>query len=137
MDPKERDRMHAAAPAQTADNRHMLGHQPGEVLFRKLCSSCHTVGVGDRVGPDLRGVTMRRDADWLTRFIANPVKVRASGDAAAADLVARFPGVRMPLLGLTGNDAADLVDYLRARNDRLTADAPVTSDPPEHHHHHP
>ena len=114
---------------------HTLSHQPGEALFRKLCSSCHTVGVGDRVGPDLRGVTERRDADWLTRFITNPAKVRASGDAAVAELVERFPGVCMPLLGLAENDAADLVEYLRAQNTRLAVDEPSTSSPSDHHHH--
>jgi protein SCO1/2 len=136
MDPKERDQMHMASEAGAVDEMHAISHQPGEALYRKLCSSCHTVGVGDRVGPDLRGVTERRDADWLTRFITNPPKVRASGDEAAADLVARFPGVRMPLLGLAENDAADLVEYLRARNTRLAAGEPSTSNLSEHHHHH-
>jgi protein SCO1/2 len=96
MNPKWHDQVRSASEAGGTDHMHMLSQQPGEVLFRKLCSSCHTVGVGDRVGPDLRGVTKRRDSGWLTRFIANPPKVRASGDPAIAELVARFPSVRMP-----------------------------------------
>jgi protein SCO1 len=135
MDPKGRDQVRVASQAGGIDQMHTLSQQPGEALFRKLCSSCHTVGVGDRVGPDLRGVTERRDADWLTRFITNPAKVRASGDAAVAELVERFPGVRMPLLGLAENDAADLVEYLRAQNTRLAVDEPSTSSPSDHHHH--
>jgi len=133
MDPKQRDQMFMTSEASSIDQVHMISQNPGEALYRKLCSSCHTVGVGDRVGPDLRGVTERRDADWLTAFIMNPKKVRVSGDKAAADLVARFPGVRMPSLGLTDDDAADLVEYLRAQNTRLAAGEPSTA---EHHHHH-
>jgi len=133
MDPKQRDEERSASKAGDGDRMHMLSQQPGEVLFRKLCSSCHTVGVGDRVGPDLRGVTEHRDSEWLTQFIVNPPKMRASGDPAIAELVAKFPGVRMPLLGLTENDAADLVEYLRAQNTKLTDAAPSLA---EHHHHH-
>jgi protein SCO1 len=136
MDPKERDHIHMASGTSTTDQTHAISGQPGESLYRKLCSSCHTVGVGDRVGPDLRGVTDRLDAGWLTRFIINPAKVRASGDVEAADLVARFPGVRMPLLGLTENDVTDLVEYLRAQNTRLAAAGPDMSMPSDHHHHH-
>jgi hypothetical protein len=38
-------------------------------LFSRQCSSCHTIGKGDLVGPDLNGVTGRRDRAWLARFI--------------------------------------------------------------------
>jgi protein SCO1/2 len=36
------------------------GGQPGEVMFKKVCAGCHTIGHGDRAGPDLRGVAERR-----------------------------------------------------------------------------
>ena len=44
----------------------------GEAIFQSSCASCHTVGEGDLVGPDLEGVTARRDSDWLTRWILAP-----------------------------------------------------------------
>ncbi len=34
----------------------MSGH-PGQSMYKKICAPCHTIGVGDRVGPDLRGIT--------------------------------------------------------------------------------
>src|ERR1043166_7153940 len=43
-----------------------------EYLFRSRCSACHTIGKGDGVGPDLAGVTTRRDRAWLTRYLAAP-----------------------------------------------------------------
>jgi protein SCO1/2 len=89
-----------------------LASRPGQALYARLCAGCHTVGGGDRVGPDLAGVAARRDRDWLTEFISDPEKMRARKDPVALDLVARFPTVRMPPLGVSANDAADLLAYV-------------------------
>src|SRR6185295_13292565 len=35
--------------------------EPGQYTFRNHCAACHTVGGGDAIGPDLRGVTATRD----------------------------------------------------------------------------
>jgi protein SCO1/2 len=83
------------------------------------------VGGGDKVGPDLRGVLERHDEAWLKAFISNPAKVRASGDEYLKALMARFPGVRMPYLGLGEVDAGDVIEYLRARNAKLAASEPA------------
>ncbi len=40
---------------------------PGQTLFIKTCASCHTVGKGDRVGPDLASLSARRSRDWTVR----------------------------------------------------------------------
>ena len=45
-----------------------IGDQPGQALFKKMCAPCHTIGGGDHVGPDLRGVADRRDHAWLDRL---------------------------------------------------------------------
>lgn len=40
----------------------------GQALYEQRgCPACHTLGAGSLVGPDLRGVTERRDRDWLVR----------------------------------------------------------------------
>lgn len=49
--------------------------QAGQALFVKACSSCHTIGQGDHVGPDLQGVTSRRSSLALS--------VSASAERAA------------------------------------------------------
>lgn len=36
------------------------------------CAACHAFGKGDRLGPDLQGVTTPRERAWLARFIAAP-----------------------------------------------------------------
>jgi protein SCO1/2 len=43
-------------------------------MFESRCTSCHTVGGGGRMGPDLAGVTERRDAAWLKRYLKEPEK---------------------------------------------------------------
>ncbi|MFY0736042.1 SCO family protein [Aurantimonas sp. NFXS3] len=96
-----------------------ISEQPGQALYKKLCAGCHTIGAGDRAGPDLLGTTERREHEWLISFIRNPARKRANADAELAALVARFPGVRMPTLGLSHNDAADLIAYIDAVGSRL------------------
>jgi len=89
-----------------------LAAHPGQALYRRLCAGCHSVGGGDRVGPDLAGVMARRDRAWLMRFISDPEAMRAANDPLALSLAAKFAAVRMPSLALSATDAADLLAYI-------------------------
>ncbi len=40
--------------------------------FKKTCAQCHTVGGGDKIGPDLAGVSKRRTLKWITKFVNYP-----------------------------------------------------------------
>jgi protein SCO1 len=97
-------RSFADAPAVAID--------AGEYTFRNHCVACHSIGGGDAIGPDLKGVVANRDRAWLTRFIATPDKVLAAGDPIALALLDKYKQVRMPNLALTEQDAAVLIDYL-------------------------
>lgn len=56
----------------------------GADIFQRSCSACHTLGGGDMVGPDLAGVTVRRDAAWIQGMILRPDSmVDADPDARA------------------------------------------------------
>jgi mono/diheme cytochrome c family protein len=47
--------------------------EKGEDLFKqKGCAACHKIGGGKLVGPDLRGVTARRNPKWIARMILKP-----------------------------------------------------------------
>jgi protein SCO1/2 len=110
MDPKWRP-----APGTGVAAKSMiidLESRPGEALYKRLCAGCHTVGKGNKVGPDLAGVAERRDRDWLLKFISDPEKMRRQKDPTALELVASFPTVRMPPLGVSDSDAADLLTYI-------------------------
>jgi len=87
----------------------------GEYLFASRCSACHTIGQGDKMGPDLLGVTARRERAWLTRYIQVPEQVLASGDPIAKTLYEKYQA-RMPNVGLGGADVAAIVSYLEAQN---------------------
>lgn len=40
--------------------------------FKKVCSSCHTIGGGDKIGPDLAGLEKRRTTEWVHKFVNYP-----------------------------------------------------------------
>src|SRR5262252_1270364 len=114
--------------------------QPGQILFKKICAPCHTIGVGNRVGPDLRDVTARRDRTWLTSFIRNPKKMFADKDPIALAMAEKFPGVRMPVLGISDSDAEELLSYLDEQSARIVdtapGSAPRASQGNRQHHQH-
>lgn len=85
----------------------------GKQLFETVCVACHTIGGGVRIGPDLQGVTGRRERAWLLRFISDPERMRSEGDSIAAANLARF-GVRMPNLGLTAPQVEAVIAHLGA-----------------------
>jgi mono/diheme cytochrome c family protein len=85
----------------------------GSAFFKQNCSSCHTVGGGDGVGPDLKGVVTANNEQAIAAFIADPGKAIA-GDPRLAALVKKFHGLTMPNLGLSQAQIAALVTYLGA-----------------------
>ncbi len=89
----------------------------GELIFMQKCASCHTVGGGRLVGPDLEGVTGRRDQEWLRNFISAPDQMIAAGDPIATELLNEYNGIPMPNLGLSSQDVDDILAYLRPPGD--------------------
>ena len=76
-------------------------------FFRQNCASCHTIGGGPLVGPDLKGVTERQNRDWLVNFIQNPTDVLNSGDAYAMKLQQAAKGAVMQAIPGMTRDRAD------------------------------
>lgn len=85
---------------------------PGEQLFLRVgCKSCHTIGAGKLIGPDLAGVTTRRDGAWLKRWLKDPPTMIAT-DPEAKKLLEEYL-TPMPSYGLTNKEIDLLIDYLR------------------------
>ena len=82
--------------------------------FEKKCSSCHSIGGGDDVGPDLKGVTERRDPKWLVRFIQESQTVIQSGDPVAVELFNKFRQKKMPDQDLSEADVLALLDFIKS-----------------------
>lgn len=84
----------------------------GESLFRNRgCEACHTIGKGKRAGPDLQGVTERRDVEWLRRWLKNTNEMLNS-DSTAQAMLAEYNGVRMPGQKLSDQDVDALIHYM-------------------------
>jgi protein SCO1 len=120
MDPEWRNTRRVIPFHPAANTGIRYAEHPGQQTFRRFCAPCHTVGVGDRVGPDLRGVSERRDHEWLKQFIMDPVAVRRQGDPIALALANEYPGALMPRLGVGAVDAEELIAYIEEESGRLT-----------------
>ena len=84
----------------------------GESLFQaKGCVGCHTVGGGRLTGPDLDGVTERREFGWVMAMVLRPDSMLQNDDAAK-ELLAEYmtPMVNM---GVTQDEALAIYEYLR------------------------
>ncbi|MHB0971675.1 MAG: c-type cytochrome [Thermoanaerobaculia bacterium] len=91
--------------------------QGAATVFRQSCMSCHTIGGGQLVGPDLKDVTKRRDPAWVADFIYNPKKYLDSSDPYVLKLKEDARGAIMPqIAGMTPDKAAQLVKLLDAES---------------------
>lgn len=84
----------------------------GRYTFATHCAACHTIGHGDKIGPDLLGVTNVRDHSWLETFISTPEKLIAAKDPIAVALYKKYNGINMPNLRLSNEELKNLIDFL-------------------------
>jgi protein SCO1/2 len=97
----------------------------GRYVFASQCAACHTIGHGDKIGPDLLGVTNVRDRVWLERFIATPDKVLAEKDPIAVALFEKYKRVKMPNLRMADVDLQNLMKFLMSQNAPQHEDKPA------------
>ncbi|MFQ5602440.1 MAG: c-type cytochrome [bacterium] len=86
----------------------------GKQLFQdKFCADCHTIGGGVEVGPDLLGVTQKREKDWLRRMIRNP-EVMEESDPITMELYKEYDEVGMVVEDLTDEEIEAIIEYLQS-----------------------
>lgn len=83
-------------------------------IFAVKCGSCHTYGKGEKVGPDLKGVTDRRSRTWLAAWIRSSERTIKSGDSVAMSLFKKYKQERMPDQNFSPAEIAALIDFLAA-----------------------
>lgn len=98
----------AAPPTQSPEE--------GQDLFKTKCSACHTIGGGPLSGPDLQGVTARRDPAWLLRWITVPDQMLNEGDPIATQLLQEYNNIPMPNMQLSQTEAKAVIAYLDAQS---------------------
>jgi protein SCO1/2 len=107
----------------------------GEQIFRTRCASCHTVTgneLAGALGPDLLGVTRRREPQWLLDWLKAPDQMLKKKDPIAIALYEQYNNLAMPNMRLHKEEALSLLDYFEDETNRLLgpvapADKPVTA----------
>ena len=85
----------------------------GAQIYKANCTSCHTIGGGRLVGPDLEGVTKKRTADWLKKWIKSSTDFIASGDADAIAIFEEYnKSVMTSFYHFSDEDMEALLVYL-------------------------
>ncbi len=92
--------------------KHVVSSEIGGEIFQENCSGCHTIGKGNSVGPDLSGVTIRREENWLIRQIKDPDGLVEEKDPIALQLLKEF-NMPMVALGLSDDEIKEIILYLK------------------------
>ncbi len=100
----------------------------GQAIFEEKCQGCHSIGGGRLVGPDLKDVTIRRDRDWLISFITSPDQLIAQEDPLANQLVQEY-GMAMPNLGLSEQEAEEVLAYIETQSGSQAASSQAEEQP--------
>ena len=109
-----------AAPSDPAAVR-------GKLAFESKCLACHSIAGGDKLGPDLYGVTKRRDKAWLTKWLKNPDRVLQS-DATAKELLAKYK-VPMPNQNLSDDEIKEYLEYFMWADSNIRPPATASAAP--------
>src|SRR5690625_1534869 len=60
-----------------------------KALFNSQCAACHKLD-GNSIGPPLRGISERRDTEWLHAWISNSSALIAAGDETAVEIYEEY-----------------------------------------------
>lgn len=88
--------------------------QRGEDVSGVKCTSCHKMTDERLVGPGWKGVTERRQPEWIMNFITNPDPMIDKDPELQAQLELCL--VRMPNQSLADNEAREILEFMR-KND--------------------
>lgn len=88
----------------------------GELLFSQKCVSCHTIGRGKLIGPDLSNVHKIRTEEWIIKFIQSSQSVIKSGDSTAVAVFNQYNQTVMPDQKLSVNEIKSIIDYIRTNS---------------------
>ena len=102
----------------------------GEQIYRTRCVSCHSLTgneVADTLGPDLLGVTQKREMQWLLDWLKAPDQMLKKKDPIAMALYKKYNNLAMPNMRLNKEEALTLLDYIKNETQRLQGKKPMLS----------
>jgi mono/diheme cytochrome c family protein len=89
-----------------------------EEFFQTNCKSCHTIGGGPLIGPDLKNATDRQDREWLVEFMLDPQAMIHARDPYALKLQKEAKDIVMITVpGMTEALANSLLDLIEAESE--------------------
>jgi protein SCO1 len=75
-----------------------------------------TIGGGESIGPDLKGLTKLRDPEWLKKIVQMPEELLDGGDPLANALLKKYKNVRMPNLHFDEATTKMLISYMEKQS---------------------
>ncbi|MBI1817607.1 MAG: cytochrome c [Deltaproteobacteria bacterium] len=89
-----------------------LGQQGRYIFMNRGCNTCHRIGGGKLIGPDLAGVTKRRNDKWLTLWLKDPAAVVAR-DPELQTWSHEFGDIVMPNQNLDEAEVNAVIGYMK------------------------
>lgn len=88
----------------------------GRELFDLNCKSCHAASDEIVIGPGLKGISQRRDLDWITKWVQNSGNVIKSGDKYAIEVFNKYNKIQMTNFEkLSDEDVKAIVAYVEVQ----------------------
>lgn len=97
----------------------------GEQIYRTRCVTCHTLTgneLAGALGPDLLGVTKRREKRWLYDWLKAPDQMINKKDPIAIALYNKYNKLAMPNMRLNKEEADVLLEYIASETRRITGE---------------
>jgi cytochrome oxidase Cu insertion factor (SCO1/SenC/PrrC family) len=94
----------------------------GEQIYRTRCVTCHSLTgneVAEALGPDLLGVTQKREMQWLLDWLKAPDQMLNKKDPIAMALYKKYNNLAMPNMRLKKEEALTVLDYIKKETQRL------------------
>jgi len=83
----------------------------GKAVYELKCSACHKLTGEKLVGPGWKGVTEKRQPEWIMNFVTNTDEMISKDPHAQALLAICM--VRMPNQNLSDQDARNVLEFMR------------------------
>jgi cytochrome c2 len=96
--------------------------EAGKDIFKKRCSSCHNFKQ-DLTGPALMDVHLKREEDWIIKFVQSSQEFIASGDQEAKAIYAKFNTVMPDHKDLSADDVRNIIAFIEVESKRVKEEA--------------
>jgi mono/diheme cytochrome c family protein len=100
------------APVPPGDVDAELAAQGEQIFQSRGCNACHSIGGGRLVGPDLQGVSQRREEGWILAMITKPDSM-LQADETARELFNEYM-TPMANQNISDDEAGALYEFLRS-----------------------